>query len=203
MAIDHVALIQRRQRELAKLRTATAAGLARLWRSLDSYDEGTQSRWRQLAGPLVAAGQGKALDLQLAYLRVVLDGAITFERQALLAGAKVELDEPFLALARALKAGRGLEAAIEAGRLRAEGLGESAVQWASRAANEAVEGDERIVGWTRTLTGLACSWCRDVARQRYRTAESASFGHQRCDCGVDPIIGDSDPGRTVNERLSA
>lgn len=201
--LDEVALTRRRQLALAKIRNTTAAELARRWSGLDDYGPGRQPRWRAVAAPVLTAGQNRAIDTQIAYLGARLGERIEFTRAELLALADIDLTEPFIALGRALANGRGMRDAVEAGRLRAHGLGESGVQWAARAANAAVENDERIVGWTRTLTGLACEWCRMVATQRYRTADSASFGHQRCDCGVDPIIGDRDPGRAINRDLLA
>lgn len=201
--VDDVALTRRRQVVLARLRGATAAQLVRLWRSLGSYDESNQERWARLAGPPVTAAQSQAIDTQIAYLEARMGHPIRFDRKGLLELAAVDLDEPFFALGRTFAGGGSPEEAIASGLARAQALGESAVQWAARAANTSVESDERIVGWTRTLTGLACEWCRMVATQRYRTAESASFGHQRCDCGVDPIIGDRDPGRVINRDLLA
>lgn len=201
--LDEVALTRRRQDLLARLRATTSSELGRRWKSLRSYDEAQQRRWIEIARPVVAAGQGRAIDVQIAYLVARLGEEIDFDRADLLALAEVDLTEPFLALARSLAAEGDLDAAVESGFLRAQGLGESSVQWAARAASTAVEGDDRIVGWRRTLGRGSCEWCIQVSAQRYRSAESASFGHQRCSCGVDPIIGDRDPGRTLNDEFLA
>lgn len=199
--LDDVALTRRRQDALARIRTLTAAQLARRWRTLGSYDKSDQQRWHGVARPIITAGQNQAIDTQLAYLGARLGRPVRFDRKTLLELAAVDLDEPFLALARILSGGGSLAEAVASGLTRAEGLGESAVMWASRAANTAAEPDERIVGWRRTLGRGSCEWCIQVSRQRYRSAESASFGHQRCSCGVDPIIGDRDPGRTLNDEF--
>lgn len=196
MPVNDVALVRKRQTLLATLRQTTAAQLARRWTALDSYDN--ETAWLRTAGPVLLAGQSRAVDLQVAHLQALLGARITFDRPAILENAAVDLTEPFLALGRALNAGADYADAVEAGKLRAEGLGESGVQWASRAANQAAAGDDRIVGWTRTLGAGSCSWCIQVSAQRYHSAESASFGHLRCNCGVDPIIGSRDPGRVVN-----
>ena len=201
--VDDVALTRRRQAALERLRTTTATELARRWRSLGSYAESDQRRWTSIARPIVTAGQNQAIDTQLAYLGARLGRPVRFDRATLLELAAVDLDEPFLALARILAGGGSFSDAVASGLARAEGLGESSVQWAARAANTAAESDERIVGWRRTLGRGSCEWCVTVSAQRYRTAESASFGHQRCSCGVDPIIGDRDPGRTLNDEFLA
>lgn len=202
--VDDVALTRRRQDALTRLRGLTAVQLARIWRSLTSYDESVQRRWTGLAGPVVSAGQNRAIDIQLAYLGQRLGRPVRFDRATLLALAEVDLTEPFYALGRILNGGGSLTEAVASGLARAEALGETSVQWAARAASTAAdESDDRIVGWTRTLGPGSCEWCVQVSGQRYRSAESASFGHQRCSCGVDPIIGDRDPGRVLNREALA
>lgn len=59
----------------------------------------------------------------------------------------------------------------------------------------------RVVGYRRVLTGKSCSWCARVSTQRYLTADSADFGHPRCDCTVIPIVGTRDPGQVLNRDL--
>ena len=200
MAVDEVALTLKRQRVMAALATTTAGQLARRWDSLADHHEGAEGRWTALAAPVVAAAQGRAVDLQAAYLGALLGSTVTFDRDEVLGKAAVNLREPFIAMGRALNSGEGIEAALEAGKLRAAGVGESSVHWAARATNSAAE--DRVVGWRRTITGNACEFCRTVSTQRYRTSDSASFGHLRCDCGVVPIYGQRDPGRIVNSRMA-
>lgn len=169
---------------------------------MDSHERADEDRWVQVASPVVAAGQDQAISTQSAYLGARLGGTVTVDRRAVLEASAVDLREPFIALANSLSKGGTIEAAVLSGALRAQGLGESAAYWAARATNTGVD-DSRIVGWTRTISGNACEFCQLVSTQRYHSAESASFGHQRCDCGVDPIIGDSDPGRVINHELLA
>lgn len=166
-----------------------------------SYDEADQAAWAADVAPVVEAAQTRAIDTQAAYLAARLDDQVIPDTAVALERSRVDLREPFIALANALSKGENLDAAVLSGLLRAQGVGESSVFWAARAANTTID-DSRIHGWTRTLTGNACSWCIQVAAQTYKTAETASFGHQRCDCGVDPIIGDSNPGRLINDALS-
>lgn len=198
--VNDVALLRRRQQLLADLRAAAAAQLARRWDALPGYGEDIQGRWQDLAVPVVTAAQNQAVSLQVAFLQRLLDSQLIYDRAAILDAAAIDVTQPFLAVAGALNSGADFAAAVDAGRARAEGVGESAVQWASRAANDAASGEQRIVGWQRTLDGNACEWCQVVATQVYRSAESASFGHIRCGCGVDPIIGDRNPGRVLNEE---
>lgn len=198
MPVNDVALIARRQDRLTALRTITASNLSKMWVGLDSYVDDVD--WLRRAGLVVGAGQSRAVDMQVATLQALLADRLTFDRAGILDMARIDLGQPFIAFANALDSGLKFDEAVEAGRLRAEGVGESSVQWAARAANQAAEGDERIVGWTRTLGPGSCDWCITVSTQRYRSSESASFGHLRCTCAVDPIIGTRDPGRVLNNN---
>lgn len=136
-----------------------------------------------LAGPVLTAAQNRAIDLQVAYLQRILAERVPFDRAALLKTAQIDITEPLIAFANALDSGNTFEQAVLSGRLRAEGIGESGTHWASRAANTAVR---RPMRWQRVLSGGACEWCQMVAGQTYASAESASFGHLHCSCGVVP-----------------
>lgn len=182
------ALTTRKQALLEDLGTRTAGQLRRIWLSLGDYAESDQEAWATLAAPVVEAAQGRAVNLQVAYLETLLDETVDFDIEDVLANAQIDIGEPFIALANALSNGEEITAAVESGALRAEGIGESGVTWAARAANGAVERNDRVTGWQRTLSRGACEWCQTVAGQTYRSAESASFGHLRCNCGVEPVI---------------
>lgn len=197
-----VALTRRTQVVLDRLALLTADQLTRIWNALPAHTAAEQERWAELASPVVEAAQNRAVSTQAAYLGHLLEESIDLDRADILSKATVDLNEPFIALGRSLNAGEDLAKALESGALRAQGVGESSVHWAARATNTAADSNTRVVGWTRTLSGNACEFCQVVSTQRYRTAESASFGHQRCSCGVTPIMGNRDPGRVINrERL--
>lgn len=198
MAVDEVALTLRAQQLLARLRLLAGAALIRLWDALDDHRDSEADQWTRNAAPVVLAAQSRAIDTQLAYVRALIDDDVAFDREELLALSAVDLREPFIGLAVALRDGETLEAALDAGRSRAQGLADTAVSHASRSANTALDGHRRIVGWRRVLSGPSCDWCITVSGQRYRSAESAAFGHARCNCSVAPIIGDRDPGRVLN-----
>lgn len=197
-----VALTRRNQLLLDRLAALTAGQLSRIWNALPSHTVTEQDRWESLASPVVAAAQNRAISTQAAYLGQLLESALDFDREAVLAKAAVDLREPFIALGRSLNSGEDIASSLGAGLARAQGVGESSVHWAARATNTAADKDRRVVGWTRTLSGDPCEFCMTVSTQRYRTAESASFGHARCNCNVAPIIGTTDPGRVINRTFS-
>lgn len=175
--------------------------MAAVWARLPAYTSQQVADFERLAAPILAAGQGRAIDLTEAYLRQILGTAPLSDRNVILARAAIDIRQPFIAFARALDVGDGFEDAVQSGFARADGVGQSGVHWAARATNSGAEGDKRIVGWRRVLTGKACTWCQTVSTQRYHSVESASFGHLRCDCGVEPIVGGRDPGRVINSEL--
>lgn len=198
---DAVALIQRRSSLLARLRATTAAAVVRAWDSLDTHDEAAQATFARRAGPVIVAGQQRSIAMTAAHLAALTGVRAEVDTTTVLAASAVDLAEPFIALGRLINAGADIAAALDAGRGRADAIADFGVQDASWKAS--APWDDHVVGWRRVLDGKACDWCQLVSTQRYRTADSASFGHKRCGCTVDPIIGDSDPGRVINRELLA
>ena len=128
----------------------------------------------------------------VAHRRVLdLDGDATELR------LRQEVDAPFLAHWKALKDGSMWADALAVGSARAEAVGTDLVTGASREL-AAMANPTGIVGWRRVLTGNSCDWCGPIARQRYKSAESATFGHDHCDCIIAPIYADRDPGQVIN-----
>lgn len=201
MPVNDVALLKRRRQLLDQIRATTGTKLSQIWGSLDGYTD--DEPWIERATPVLIAAQEHAASLQVAYLQALLGTRLNFDPRAVVATASIDISQPFIAFANALDNGAALAAAVDAGHLRAAAVGESGVTWAARAANSVGDREQRIVGWTRVLSGGACDWCQLVSTQRYTSAESASFGHLRCNCDVDPIIGDRDPGQVVNHELLA
>lgn len=182
MAVNSSALLARRRQLLDQVRTTTGDHLGRTWDSLDHYTDDTE--WNRLAAPIVAAGQHRAFSIQIASLTALLGLELGYSRAELLDKASLDISQPFVALANALSNGATFDAAVISGRDRAQGVGESAVTYAARAANSAA--DRHVSGWERVPEGGACDWCVEVSGQMYRTADSAAFGHLRCACDVIP-----------------
>lgn len=115
-----------------------------------------------------------------------------------------EWRSPFITHWKHLKDGDTWADARSAGIRQAEVIGYDSTV---RAADHVVAAGtiDRIVGWRRVLVGETCAWCQRVAAQRYRTKDTAlRVRHNRCDCEIVPIVGDSDPGRVINaERRDA
>lgn len=97
------------------------------------------------------------------------------------------------------------QAGEDAGQAMLEGIVRHYLARTSRATGDAwaTTADVKVTGWRRVLVGPSCSWCALVATQRYRSAESADFGHHHCNCGTAPLVDDGPPNealyRTLNE----
>ena len=112
---------------------------------------------------------------------------------------------PFVDVYTALKDGKSVTDAIEAGALRISSLVSTDIQLARRNAGFAARGkNNRIVGYARTLTGSEnCALCYIASTQRYHVKDLLPI-HPGCDCGEMPIYGNQDPGQVIDEvRLDA
>lgn len=82
---------------------------------------------------------------------------------------------------------RPFEEALRVGRSTAQAVGFDFVQSSARRTGDVAAARSGVdVTWRRVPGAKSCDWCRLVAGQTYRTAESADFGHERDDCDVVP-----------------
>lgn len=187
------------QSQLQALADAAGGGFRRAFIALGSYDRADMDRWLTMIDQLVLATGEAASAAAVGYTATITEttpAAVTAAEHAYLA----PLDAPFLKVWHQLKAGQMWIDAVQAGADTATGLGMDTTQRSARhAAGRAAP--DGVVGWRRVLTGKSCEWCALVSTQRYRSQDSATFGHSNCDCSVVSIIGDSDPGRVINGEL--
>lgn len=180
--LNSQALLARRRQLLDQIRTVTGTQLADVWDSLGGYSDDQQ--WLARAVPVLVAGQSRAISLTIASLEAILGVQLAFDRPALIDKARIDITQPFISLATALRDGHPFDDAVTAGADRAQTIGETGVTWAARAANGVA--DSHVTGWERIPEGGACDWCIEVAGQTYHDADSAAFGHDRCACDVVP-----------------
>lgn len=110
---------------------------------------------------------------------------------------------PFASTWTALSRGKPLDEAVAAGARRADSIATTDLQLAkTTAARQVLSGDQRVVGYRRVLTGSeSCARCVLASTQRYHKGDLLPI-HPGCDCGVEPIVGDHDPGRVIDERTA-
>lgn len=212
MAVDpqlrRVVLSYRTQAALVRSRMLDF--IRRAWGSLDEFRDADIDRFVAAVIPVVLAGQRQVVSLTDAYLAAtaatVLGGptrptgipALTIEE---LRGARAEevYRRSGITVWTALKEGVTLAVAADRGLTRAIDLASTDLQLAKTHASREILGrDDRVVGYRRVLEGAkSCGLCAVAATQRYRVAELMPI-HAGCDCGVQPIFGERDPGQVVN-----
>lgn len=177
-------------------------------------DEDVDRYLKAIETPLAGAKK-QAANLQLAYYREAAKQAgqkfvapkvtnAELLTSALRNGAdtRTVYTRPFVDLRTALSKGKSMTESIEAGAVRAESLATTEIELARRGAGfSARAGNGNIVGYLRVLSGLEnCALCYVASTQRYRSGDLMPI-HPGCDCGEEPIYGDSDPGQVIDEQL--
>lgn len=156
--------------------------------------------------PVLEAAQIEASELAAA---LIIDLADKVPKFGTLTLPEIVFDMPFHHTWHDLKGGMRYEDARLGGAGRAEQLGRDATYGGANARMEA--SGLKKVGFRRVINAGACEWCQLVSVQRYRSMESANFGHggrgkanrKNCRCVVVTIWGHRDPGRTLNQRRYA
>jgi hypothetical protein len=197
-----VALTRRHQEQLRRLRNWAAFRLGRAWDLLPGYDRKNIPAWLDATASTIDDTQASALASANGFYSL-LTGARSPAIAVADIGSVGDLEGPFLAHWHALAEGRDFDEAVQAGRNAAEAEGEYVAQSTARRTGDVFteRTGERVIGWRRVLTGKSCRWCATVAGQRYNTAESADFGHRRCDCTAVPILRHADPGLVINKPI--
>lgn len=186
MALSEAAQRRLLRSYMARQATIAAAGgavMVRAWDRLDRFDEADIERFRDLALPATHPLTLRAGALSAAYLSTLTGTPVV----AATATVEPDFRGPFTRMWGAIGRGETVEDAILAGAARADAAGRNAVVSTARRVGDLVESDQ-ITGWRRVLDGDACTWCASVAGQTYSSAESADFGHDRCGCGVTPVL---------------
>ena len=178
--------LRRYDRLLETYRTRTAFALTAAWDALGSYDEDDIETFARRTAPAIAGAKRTAVASSTALFALafsVRPPAITPDD----VDVEPRIDHPFLALWHAVAEGRPNDEALSAGRSQAAAVAQDFVQQTARRTGDAVAEAAGIdTRWRRVPNAGACSWCRTISGQLYRTAESADFGHDRCFCMVVP-----------------
>lgn len=193
-----------------QLRNVTVAALVAAWLGLQSWRDPDIERFLQRAEPILAAslrrmsattawyltrslrdltGRTRPVPTpQLEYPRGGVDPATVYAR-------------PFRDVWTAIADGKPLEQAVQDGQRRLENLAQTDLQLAkTHTAREVLAREDDIVGYRRVLEGAySCGLCIVASTVRYHKADLMPI-HPGCDCGIEPIHGDHDPGRTIDAQ---
>lgn len=178
--------VARYKRQIGVYRSRTSALLIAAWERLDGYDEENVDEYTEATRPALTAAKRAAVALSAGFFALALGiRAVGVDPD------DVDLDPdvrgPFRATWHALAMGRPFDEALRVGRSTAQAVGFDFVQSTARRTGDVVAANSgQRVTWKRVPGAKACDWCRLVAGQTYRSAESADFGHERDDCDVVP-----------------
>lgn len=224
---DPAALIRTTQAMVADLADLTAAELVAMWDELGSWSDPDLERFATRARPMTTATATASARAQAALLAGLEEIAPpTLDLVEIVDDALLRLREPFAATWHAASVGRPWTDAVGAGRSTADAVGRDIAWQSSRAAmaqaSETVTlGDlwkpsryqqrptaYQRANWdrpawptfVRVVSGTSCRWCQMVASRDYYSAESATFGHNRCDCMVVPKSAEADE---INRKILA
>lgn len=181
------AVLARYKRIIAAHRDRTAAGLIIAWNAIETYNDDGIAEFTERTSPLLAAAKVAAVASSASFFALALG----------IPPIGVRVDEvdtvpnvraPFLAAWHAISMGRPWEEAVVTGRSVAEAVGFDFVQsTARRTGDHVARASGQRVRWRRAPGATSCDWCKTIAGQLYASAESADFGHERCDCDAVPV----------------
>lgn len=208
-----LALVDRQAAARQRTSNALATLLVRLWRAFTGYYSPQASqRFAEQAAMGVSAAQRQTAALTERYLIRVLElqGASLPERRVELPPSLRGV-EPVEVYQRAVRdyryhrsGGLADTEAKDRGRIRLLGLADLDATTAMREASRQVldQADDRVVGYRRIIhpelsQGGTCGLCIAASDRIYRRGELLPV-HARCKCDVLPIVGDFDPGRSLN-----
>ena len=194
----------------ARVRQIVHGAVATLWQGLGTYDEDNVEYFTNLVTPIVYAGQQQSIALTEAFMaRRMKTAAVGLVASGLTGAAVrngVDLREvyrrPFVTVWSALDKGQPWEEAVNAGEARATASAEMDVQLAHRAAYGALQQENpRIRGYRRRANAGACSFCLLVNGAYVKSADAMPL-HNRCGCGLDPLMHDDFDVSSIPEGVA-
>ena len=201
---------------MGRIRDGMAEFLRRQFHHSGSWRTADADRFASIVPPVVAGAQRAVSSTTAAYLARLASEmtgtprtpvgvpALEVSGSAVRNGVDpaVVYRRPFTQVWTELAAGTPLTEAVAAGERRALTIVNTDLQLAkTHTAQKVFAQDERVVGYRRVPRGPhTCALCLIVSTRRYRKAELAAL-HPNCDCDVEPVYGDFDPGPVLDEKF--
>ncbi|WP_125262324.1 hypothetical protein [Streptomyces alboflavus] len=178
--------------------------------SLGGHRDGDAVAFIEQVLPTVLAAQAQMGQITDAYLSAMIADMLG----SAAAPTGVALDEalrgvppdevytrPFVTTWTALAQGKAYGQAVAEGRTRLLSITETDLQLARTHAAQQSMRRSGAKFFRRRLTGSKnCALCTIAATQRYRV-ENLMPIHPGCDCKVEPLVGNRDPGQIIDEKL--
>lgn len=184
----------------ARLGAQTVRAMLGVWPLLDFDDlDGTEARWVRAALPIVRSQRITSARLAANYLRAfrrlelpgVPDVPLVLAESIrdIQIAASLHVTGPVAVkthmrispiAARAMEIGRTMSAASSM---------RHALDGGRQTITETVRSDDRALGWARTTSGRACSFCAMLASRGpvYRDETVHFEAHDHCSCGAEPV----------------
>jgi|GEM_PF-2868908 len=192
---------------LALIQSRSARRLVVAWLSLNSFREADEEEFAQLANPILDVAQDTSQALTIGYYGNLVPDVRSVVKQVRV--ERVSLDGPFTVARKALDLGKSSTEASQTAARRFPSMVTDEVMRAQGELNVQVDSIGLVAGYRRIPSGSTCRYCVRTAAQRYFSERSArNVGHRNngiltCDCRVEPIFGETDPGRTINSDFVA
>lgn len=180
-------LVTNWQRQVAQIATRANAAKEQAWRSLGSWNSADVSRFDDLVREIDAVARQATVTTSEAFYSTYMETPTAGLSASDIRTVRPDPRDPFTTTWRQLKNGAEFVDALESGVGTINGTGSKHVANVSRETGDLwAERSGARVAWERRLTGVSCEWCALVSTQTYRSAASATFGHDTCDCLIIP-----------------
>lgn len=178
---------------------AVGQAIREVWNAMPAYDREQLAEFIEQAQPLARAGAVEGAELAGAYLAEVkgaIPAAVDIDLEAVLPA----LDAPFLRYWHNIKEGQTWEQSVDSGGTQAEFVGYDST--AGGADHRMGSPGTKVIAYQRVISASACEWCRVVATQLYKTAQSANRArHKNCGCRVVAVTEENALAvRKINRR---
>lgn len=173
--------------------------LAAMWNGLPDYRDRSVDKFVRVAVPKVQAGQIAQARATAEYL----GGAVA--RDEILSARKVdqavEYRRPAVTVYTALAQGLSLTESVLSGGRRLAELAATDMQLARTVQARASLANSGFTYYRRVLSGSEnCAMCSIASTQRYHKRDLMPI-HPGCDCGVEAVNADFDPGQVIDSEL--
>lgn len=187
------------QRRSARIREVVVGQLSSIWNGLPDYRDRSIDKFVRVAVPKVQAGQIAAARVTAQYLGGTVDReAIVTARSV---DQAVEYRRPAVTVYTELAAGAALTVAVESGGRRLTSIASTDIQLARTVQARSSLAGSRFTYYRRVLSGSEnCAMCAIASTQRYHRKNLLPI-HPGCDCGVEPVEADYDPGQVIDPDL--
>ena len=183
----------------ARLRAIVRGAVVTFYRDMGTYNEDNVDYFVDAVTPVIHAGQMRAIEFTEAFVvrqtkRAAIGLAVSGLSGAAVRGGVAMAEvyrRPFVTVWSALDKGEAWEDAVAAGEERLAATAEMDVQLSHRAAYDALQQEiPEIKGFRRAANAGACQFCRTVDGAYVKSANAMPL-HNRCGCGLVPIMHDN------------